>query len=316
MGLRYVVEFKVMPQNLFSDPTWFVENILSKHEAGVVEFYNFVAKQTGEANPYTESDFKAGAVTLGTTHFVFKINMPTKDIEPPLCRSIIITVDGSKETLEVRYFTEEYEDGKQYFIGEVKPDGTHVSHGIAPETEHELMMAVYSKAFGWDVFDGTAYDEQFKDIVDRYPSVRNFVERLYMRLFYLDHAGEFLDNAIKQEGYYFYSIFRKAYQLAGQRSPYKVEDFKFVQLSTGQSNHFLFVLALPTADIRKGDALQIVFSADVATGDSRYLTLQYENNERALICKYDPESEEAQTAIAPSDRNELTKLIFEMAFDK
>ena len=44
MGLRYVVEFKAMPQNLFSDPTWFVENILSKHEAGVVEFYNFVAK--------------------------------------------------------------------------------------------------------------------------------------------------------------------------------------------------------------------------------------------------------------------------------
>ncbi|MGN0114758.1 MAG: hypothetical protein ACI396_05485 [Acutalibacteraceae bacterium] len=311
MNLRYFVEFKAMPQSLFSDPEEFVRNVLAKHEAGIVDFYDSVCSQNGVENPYAESDFRAGAVTLNPTHFVFKIDMPENDIEPPLCHSIIITFEG----MQPHYYTEEYEDGNQYFLGEVAADGTHIAHGPAPDDEHELLTRAYSLAFGWDVFSGTQIDGEFAKAISISPTVRNFVENLYMKLVYFEKPGVFLDNALMQSDYYFYSVFHRAYELAGQQIPYNVADFKFMQFNTGNDSRYLFAVSLPRGDIQEGDAIQIIFAADTATDNVQYLTLEYESGERAYICLHDPDSENVKRAIAPSNNNALFDLVMKLAFE-
>ena len=156
MDLRYLVEFNVLPFNLFNDKKFFLLELLPAGVNGIYSIYNFAAKRAGVINPYKIDDFDVNLIEKREGEFLFKIIMPTKEIKETYCKYVFVCCDFSKETLNVRYIAVEYTfddiftqkvTGNSLILGEVLENRNHVNYGSIENDDEKILEKIYNLCY-------------------------------------------------------------------------------------------------------------------------------------------------------------------------
>lgn len=156
MDLRFIVEFKVLPTNLFKDPLFLVKSVFPLRGKGIKSIFDFAAKRFDLEHNYTEEDFDVEYFEYQEKQIVFKITMPKREVKEALCKYIFITFNMLNEDLDIGYYTLEYTyddifsqecTGKNCMLCKVERNGNHNNYGELNGSDEEILNKIYSLAF-------------------------------------------------------------------------------------------------------------------------------------------------------------------------
>lgn len=315
MDLSYYVEFKVLPDNLFRETEWFYNNILSKGGTGIARVFDVAAEHIGTENRYTPNDFRVSDVSPTHYSLCFVIDFIAGNNEPALCKNVIITFDFDKK-VTARYFTVEYGDDGRCFLGEVDADGGHENYGFAPP-EDELVEKVIMLAFGWSEFGGFDEEENLLKSTEEYviPSLLSFVENIYLKALFDYETPMFMHELFNKERFFIYSVIKRVCMINNQPVPFGMTDILVESKELDDENKVLYVIDMPKYNLCETECIQIYIAYDIEKVSRRYITLNYEGDNKASINCYDIEKGNSGPFVASTDEKEFYDTLLQIAFD-
>lgn len=315
MNIPYYVQFKVLPDNLFTDTEWFFENVIGNGKSGIARVYELACEKNGAENTYTADDFDVRDVSPTLYSHCYIVDFPAKDQEPPLCKSAIVTFDF-RETVTARYFTVEHSEDGKCFLAEVTSDGKHLIYGVAPEDD-ELIEKVIMMAFGWEEFGGFDEEENILKSAEDYeiPSLRSLVENIYLKALFDYETPMFINEIFNKERFFIYSVFKRVYKIFDKPIPFRMTDILVEFHDLEDENKVLFIIDMPKGYLYETECLQIYIAYDIEKPGRRYITFNYNgNNETSLNC-YDIEEGNSGPFEAPADENDFYNALLQIAFE-
>ena len=156
MDIRFLVEFRILPGNLFKDPLFYVKSLLPLRGKGIKSVYDFAARKFDLTHNYTEEDFDVEYIEHQEKQILFKITMPKNEIKEALCKYVYITFNMVNDSLDIGYYTLEYSSddlfgrvcsGEKCMLCKVEADGSHKNYGEVNGTDEEILKKVCSLAF-------------------------------------------------------------------------------------------------------------------------------------------------------------------------
>ena len=135
---RNQFEYRFFPKKLFELGEEFVDTLCADREAYIDTLYE-ESYQQKRLYGLLEEDFSVMPMTISEDLLMIRIDMPERDMNPNSCERVYIAWE--KNGRKGRYFTiEKAKTGP--LLGEVLPDGKHVSHGPAPVEGAELQALI------------------------------------------------------------------------------------------------------------------------------------------------------------------------------
>ncbi len=138
--LRYVVEHRFLPDELFREPAQIIGALSHKKEEFIWKLYEILSDAEKIENPYKKEDFTVQLYRLEEPWFMAQIIMPDPGSEP-LCSRVYIVF--GEEFKKVYYFTVEkggvlQKDGKdEWFLCRWTDKKEHENYGKISGGEKE-----------------------------------------------------------------------------------------------------------------------------------------------------------------------------------
>ena len=145
--IRYHLEHRLLPKLLYSEEkgTRNLMKLIEEKGAFFIEKLNMLGRDKDYECPYSESDFVFDQWLVpvkdkDAAFMALQIQMPEPE-RAPLCYKIIICFD--LHFSHIWYFTVEKSTKVPAMICSWIPEGIHLNHGSAPESDVELRETVY-----------------------------------------------------------------------------------------------------------------------------------------------------------------------------
>lgn len=129
-----------LPKKMYAEPETFFQELCDKKEEYLDQLFEESYKEK-RMYPYLPEDFSVMAMNITEDLLVVRVDMPLKDMSPFACVRIYLTWNSAKK--EAHYYTiETGKVQKEYLLGEINSQMTHINHEAAPVEGAELQKIV------------------------------------------------------------------------------------------------------------------------------------------------------------------------------
>lgn len=150
--IRFVIEHKILPSKVISDPIYVITSIIADKGNYINNFYNSIYAQNKLEPQYAPEDFAVSAPFKISGANAVKIEMPSKNLFPSLCKRVYIAYNDHFS--KYLYITIEAIADDAFKMG-AWIDGEHEEYGPIEGSEEEMLAKIIEDE---EIAEGTYSD--------------------------------------------------------------------------------------------------------------------------------------------------------------